>query len=228
MKKITIALFGALTFILGCNNTSMSDGDSAYFGGEIINPKGDAVILYNRKTNFSDTLKLDKSNRFSHKIKNLKPGLYSFGHGGEIQFVILEPNDSILIRLNTYEFDESLVFNGEGSKKNNYLIKTFLNNEKASRKLVKYSNKEPEEFATFIDKRHKQELEDFERFKSKAELSNYASSIIKANIDYHNFADKEIYPFAYYGENRLVHIKDLPEGFYDFRNNTDHNADAFS
>ena len=228
MNRLKVLLFGALSILLGCDNVSISNDDTAYFGGEIINPKGDTVILYNRKTNFSDTLKLDSENRFSHKIENLKTGLYSFRHGGEIQFVILEPADSVLIRLNTYEFDESLVFNGQGSKKNNYLIKTFLNNERTSRKLVKYSNKEPEDFAAFIDNRHKKELEDFEMFKEKSKLSNYAASIIKANIDYHNYADKEIYPFAYFGENRLVHIKDLPEGFYDFRKNTDYNADAFS
>ena len=129
---------------------------------------------------------LDERNRFNKKIEHIESGLYSFGHGGEIQFVILEPNDSILIRLKTYEFDKSLVFTGKGAKKNNYLIKTFLNNERASRKLVKYASKEPEDFELFIDTRHKGELEDFENFKSKTELSDFASSIINANIDYHN------------------------------------------
>ena len=225
MKQLTILLFVVLLLVFGCDGSITSKANTAYFGGEIINPKGNRIILHNRNTNSIDTLLLDERNRFNKKIEHIESGLYSFGHGGEIQFVILEPNDSILIRLNTYEFDESLVFTGKGAKKNNYLIKTFLNNERASRKLVKYASKEPEDFELFIDTRHKGELEDFENFKSKTELSDFASSIINANIDYHNYADKEIYPFAYYGENKLVHIKDLPEGFYDFRKNTDYNAD---
>ena len=56
-----------------------------------------------------DTVKLDDHNRFAYKINDLQPGFYTFRHGSEIQKVLLEPNDSIMFRLNTYDFDESLV-----------------------------------------------------------------------------------------------------------------------
>ena len=72
-----------------------------------------------------DTLLLDKNNRFIHKISNFTSGLYAFSHGGEYQWVLLEPKDSLLLRLNTIDFDESLVFTGKGARKNNYLIKNF-------------------------------------------------------------------------------------------------------
>ncbi|TCK68971.1 AhpC/TSA family protein [Winogradskyella wandonensis] len=229
-RFLRFALLSVTLFsMVGCSDASKAKGSSTFFGGEIINPKGEDVILYNRRIKLSDTLKLDSNNRFSHKIENLEPGVYTFWHGGEIQFVILEPNDSVMIRLNTYEFDKSLVFTGNGAKKNNYLIKTFLNNEDKSRNLVKYSqNKAPEDFETYIDDRHEKELNEFEAFKEKNSISNFASSVIKANIDYHNYADKEIYPFAYFGENKMVHLKDLPEGFYDFRKNIDYNASHLS
>ena len=42
---------------------------------------------------------------------------------------ILQEGDSILIRLNTKEFDESLVFSGQGSEINNFLIEMFLAHE---------------------------------------------------------------------------------------------------
>lgn len=229
MKSPALTLLIFILTITGCKSNFGDGGDTAFFGGEIINPKGDNIILYNRKGEVTDTLLLDKENRFKHRINDITPGLYSFRHGGEIQFVILEPKDSVMIRLNTYGFDESLVFVGNGAKKNNYLIKTFLNNEKESRKLVKYSQqKDPDEFHMFIESRHKNELKDFENFSQYAEMSPFASSIIKANIDYHNYADKEIYPFAYYGENKLVHIKDLPDNFYDYRESANYNANQFS
>ncbi|SHH45515.1 hypothetical protein SAMN05444148_2055 [Winogradskyella jejuensis] len=228
--KFVIALLPLVFLsVTACKNMSISEADTAYFGGEIINPKGDKVILYNRRIQVSDTLQLDKNNRFSYKISNLEPAVYTFWHGGEIQFVILEPNDSVMIRLNTYEFDKSLVFTGEGSKKNNYLIKTFLNNDKKSKNLVKnIQKKEPEEFEAYVNNRHQKELRDFENFKRKNPISQLASSVIQANIDYRNYADKEIYPFAYFGENKLVHIKDLPDGFYDFRKEIDYNATHLS
>lgn len=227
MKQLTaiIILFLSIT---GCKNITTSNTDSAFFGGEIINPKGDKVIFYDRKNKTSDTLLLDSENRFNHTIKNVTSGIYSFGHGEEIQLLILEPQDSVMIRLNTYEFDESLVFTGNGANKNNYLIKTFRNNEFEKSRLMKYSYKEPEDFKIFIDKRHKNELKEFEGFKSKNTISTFAASVIKSNIDYHNYADKEIYPFAYFGENSMVHVKDLPDDFYDFRDKIDYNADYLS
>ena len=94
---------------LGCNSNG-DNSDIAYIGGEIVNPKNNSVILYNTKGKVADTFELDANNRFIHKISNLQPGLYSIRHGGEYQMVLLEPNDSIMFRLNTYDFDESLVF----------------------------------------------------------------------------------------------------------------------
>ena len=64
-----------------------------------------------------DTLFLDENNRFHHIIENLNSGLHSFYHAGEEQFMVLEANDSVMLRLNTLDFDESLVFSGKGAKK---------------------------------------------------------------------------------------------------------------
>ena len=125
LKQIAlITILVVLTF--GCKTNGSGDGDFAYVGGEIINPKNKNVLLYNTKGKIADSLTLDTNNRFIHKIENLEPGIYLITHGGEYQTILLEPNDSIMFRLNTYDFDESLVFTGLGAKKNNYLIKTYL------------------------------------------------------------------------------------------------------
>ena len=57
--------------------------------------------------------------------------------------VLLEPNDSIMLRFNTYEFDESLVFTGIGAKKNNYFINEFLQNEVEETRVFKYGYNNP-------------------------------------------------------------------------------------
>ncbi len=211
---------------IGCKPNS--DGDHAYIGGEIINPKNKNLILYNTKGKVVDSITLDDNNRFLHKITDLQSGLYSITHGGEYQMILLEPNDSIMLRLNTYDFDESLVFTGHGAKKNNYLIKTYLSNEKEAKHLVKYSKMEPEAFHAFVEKRRLKKLKDFKKFLENNEESEFFKSIIEANINYNIYADKEIYPFAYFGNNKLIHIKDLPEDFYTHRATVDYNANELS
>jgi hypothetical protein len=233
---INLTLFSkyiALTLILtsiaiGCNPNGNENSDYAYIGGEIKNPKNKALILYNTKGKVVDSIILDDNNRFIHKITNLQSGLYSLTHGGEYQMILLEPKDSIMFRLNTYDFDESLVFTGHGAKKNNYLIKSYLSNEKEAKKLVKYAKMEPEEFHDFVEKRRLTQLKEFHEFLEHNEESEFFKSIIEANINYNTYADKEIYPFAYFGNNKLIHIKDLPDNFYAHRANINFDANHLS
>jgi len=127
MKVILYIIIIGLS-VLACKNDSNNVGEYAFFGGEIINPNNDFVII-SKSDRVLDTVKLDSHNRFTYKINDLQSGFYTFRHGSEIQMVLLEPNDSIMFRLNTLDFDESLVYSGNGSKKNNYLINEFLQNE---------------------------------------------------------------------------------------------------
>ncbi|WP_456442262.1 peroxiredoxin family protein [Psychroserpens sp.] len=202
-------------------------GDFAFFGGVIINPNNNYITLSNTLGG-KDTLYLDKNNRFLHKIDNLKPGLYSFTHGGEYQTIFLEPNDSLLFRLNTNDFDESLVYTGLGSKKNNYLIRTFLNDEIENKEFMNTSHLEPEVFVKHMDKLRKQKLTHFEEFSSNKPTSELFKGIVKSSIDYNHYAYHEMFPFGYYGNNKLIHFKDLPEGFYEYRNEIDLNNESLS
>ncbi|MDY2587614.1 thioredoxin-like domain-containing protein [Winogradskyella aquimaris] len=229
MRENYTILLLLLTFTMfGCKVSTEQNGDYAYIGGEIINPKNERVILYNTKGKVIDSLTLDSNNRFSYKIENLDPGLYSFTHGGEYQLILLEPKDSVMFRLNTYDFDESLVFTGEGARKNNYLIETYLSNEQEAKKLVKYARMEPEEFSDFVEERRTTALLKFQNFLKDKEESELFKTIVETNINYNSYADREIYPFAYFGSNKLIHIKDLPEDFYKHRDIVDYNATDLS
>ena len=224
-----IAIASVLLFMTyGCNSGNGEQGDYAYIGGEIINPKNKSVVLYNTKGKVLDSITLDSNNRFIHKVNDLETGLYTVTHGGEYQMVLLEPNDSIMFRLNTYDFDESLVFTGNGAKKNNYLIKTFLFNEHEEKKLIKYAKMEPEAFDEFIEKRRTKQLKEFHEFLANNQESEFFKSLMEANINFNSYADKEIYPFAYFGNNKLIHVKDLPEDFYAHRKDIDYNAKHLS
>ena len=108
----------------GCKSTD-NNKNMTFFGGKIKNPKAPYVYLYAGKK-VIDSTKLDSNHRFSFLLDSIETGLYTFKHGKEYQYLYLEPKDSLLIYLNTWDFDESLIFSGRGSAKNNYLINLFL------------------------------------------------------------------------------------------------------
>jgi len=223
-KKYIFFLLAFLLLVACKKDATKNEGDFAFIGGEIINPNSEFLIL--SKFSFTlDTILLDDNNRFLYKIEDLNAGLYSFEHGGEFQTVLLEPNDSILLRLNTMDFDESLVFTGNGAKKNNYLINMFLETEVERQKVLKFSQLPPNEFEERLDSMRAKKTKKLQAFKAKRSDSELFFKIAQDNIDYDYYTSKEIYPFAYYGNNELNNLESLPESFYSYRKDVDYNDD---
>ena len=115
------------TVFTACKDDKTPD-NTAFLGGKIINPNSNYIIL-TKSSKIIDTIVLDKKNRFAYQIKDIEPGLYNFWQGKEVQNVLIQPNDSLMLRLNTYDFDESLVYSGIGARENNFLMELFLLNE---------------------------------------------------------------------------------------------------
>ncbi|WP_105472998.1 TlpA family protein disulfide reductase [Jejuia pallidilutea] len=198
----------------------------AIIGGEIINNNTDYVVIFDSK-DVIDTIKLDGNNRFTYKIENLKPGFYTFRHGGEIQMFLLEPGDSLMFRLNTFDFDESLVYTGKGAKKNNYLINDFLKSEKEEKQVFKFCQLSPEAFTKKIDSIRAEKNKKLKKYQEKHNTSQLFNKIAQANIDYDYYSSKEIYPFVHYGRNKKKIIEALPANFYDYRKNINYNDNFF-
>lgn len=220
---ISIVSLVMSALFLGCvNKANDTDNDYAYFGGEIVNPQSDYIILTKDEKPI-DTIMLDGRNRFMYKIDHVEEGLYSFYHGGELQMMMLEPMDSLLIRLNTMEFDESLVFSGIGAKRNNFLINDFLDNEKTKQRLYSYCQLSPDDYIAHIDSVKSAKLQKLNDFVSKYGASNMFKDFVKTNADYSYYSSKEIYPFLHRGKNKREILASLPANFYDFRKNIDYN-----
>ncbi|WP_299003041.1 hypothetical protein [uncultured Tenacibaculum sp.] len=146
MIKYLIPLL--LVTLIGCKNSD--NQKPTYFGGKIINPKSDFVILSDNYE-FKDTIPLNKNNTFLGNYTNIKEGLYIFYHGNEHQYVFLQPSDSTLIRLNTWDFDESLVFSGSNAEKNNLLIEAFLQYEQDEKAIARYFHLPQNHFTRKMD-----------------------------------------------------------------------------
>lgn len=222
MRYLGYILF--IFVIVGCKNDKVLNTNYAYIGGEIINPNTDHVVIYTADS-ILDTVKLDASNRFLYRIDSLNTGIFFFKHSPENQVVILEPQDSIIFRLNTVEFDESLVFTGQGSKKNNYLMSLFLENERNNTKLLDFCELSPTDFEKKTDSIRLRQLDRLEEFTERINGSDFFKEIAEAKINYNYYANKEIYPFAYYGEREIKNLKNLPDEFYAYRTHVDYNND---
>ncbi|MGY3795638.1 TlpA family protein disulfide reductase [Aquimarina sp. 433] len=213
--------------LLSCDSTEEVTSNHVYLGGEIVNPNTDYVVLF-KGDDYQDTIYLDKNNRFLHKIENIKDGLYSFRHNPEYQLILLEKGDSILMRLNTLEFDESLVFTGKGSRKNNFLIDMFLQNENERNQLSnRRYTKTPKAFKKEQDSLLDLRLQRFTNLTDKYPLSDLATKICKSSFEYDFFSRYEMYLYKYqYSRLKSRNIaNDIPKNFFEYRDLVNYNED---
>ncbi len=221
----SILLFFMSCCLCSCDSSEKTNRQYTYFGGEIVNPNTNYVVLSDG-VGLNDTIQLDKNNRFLHKIENLKEGLYSFRHNPENQIVLLEQGDSVLIRLNTIEFDESLVFTGDGARKNNFLIDMFLQNETEREKIRRTGLRlSPSYFKRHQDSLLNFKVKAYKKFIDKYELSDLAKKLTQASFKFDYYTRHELYFNRRYGIAGLDSSKDLPLSFFSYRNNINYNDD---
>ncbi|UII75631.1 transaldolase [Flagellimonas sp. HMM57] len=219
---IRFLLYLSFLSILSCSQKS-KDTSSVYFGGEIVNPTSDFIVLY-RNNDIVDSVALDEGNRFSFNLQGIEEGLYHFDHSPERQYLFIEEGDSIVVRLNTLEFDESLVFSGKGSEINNFLLEIFLAHEKEEPLIYRYYKLDPIAFNEKIDSLRLQKIKYLEELATDNELSEKVLAMGKASIDYNSFIHKEKYPFYHKKKTGEETIHDLNGAFYDYRKDIDLNS----
>ena len=213
-------ILGAILLILtvGCNTTNKSNA-LTYFGGQIINPRTNFVLLL-KDDKVIDTLSLQNNNKFIASYKSFSEGLYTFKHGNEFQYIYIEPADSVLVRLNTWDFDESLVFNGKGSSKNEFLINLFLQNEKEEQAMYQYFNLNEKDFQFKIDSLAVERENIYNDFsQNEVNITEGFKKLTNTAIHFPLYRLKEIYPYYYKKAHNLSKFPEISKDFYNFRNN---------
>lgn len=222
-KKILLPLNIALLFIVtGCQKEFDKDNYTAYFGGEVINPKNN-FVLFLKNDEVVDTLFLDKNNRFIKKFDSLAPGLYTFKHEPEYQYVYFDKNDSLMVRINPVEFDESIVFCGRGDEKNNFLMELYLKNEDDKNKMFDVFDYDVAKFISNCDSSYESKKKFYDTKKEQIKWNDGFDLYARTMLNFHHFSKKEIYPMAHKmrtGEN--VNDK-LPADYYHFRKEVEFN-----
>ena len=109
--RLTLLFF----LFISCNNEKKT-----FFGGKILNKTSDFISIYKNNVMIAES-NIDSVGVFNMSLDTIKSGLYSFYHEPEFQYIIIDNNDNLQIRLNTLDFDESLVFSNS-IKNNNSII----------------------------------------------------------------------------------------------------------
>lgn len=209
--------FLLLLFALSsCKKKEISSDEITWIGGQIINPQLDYIIFAQGKL-VMDTVKLDSNNFFFYRTDKLKAGLYTLRHK-ETQVFYIEPGDSLLLHLNTVEFDESLAYSGRGAAQNNLLMDLYLRNEKENKALPKWYTLSPEDFTAKIDSLKLDKEKDYKDFLSRHEVSDGFKEVAESSINYDYYSKKELYAIA----NRR-RADELSADYFAYRKNIDFN-----
>ncbi|MEX0291206.1 MAG: TlpA family protein disulfide reductase [Flavobacteriaceae bacterium] len=224
MNKFLFCL--SLFLLTGCDEEK-KESPTVFFAGEIVNPTSEYVVLY-RGDEVLDSALLDESNRFSFKLDSIREGLHHFYHHPELQYIYLEEGDSLQMRLNTLEFDESLVFSGTGEEVNNFLLEMFLVNENEEEFIYSLYGLEPEPFVAKTDSLRTAKIEALDALAKDSELSQGAYQAAKAGIVYKSYIAKEAYPFYHKKKKGEKRFHNLPENFYSYRSEIDFEDEALT
>jgi hypothetical protein len=221
-KKINYIVLSFL-LLLAASCVDKDENSNTFFGGKIINPKTRFVALYSNDK-LIDTLFLDNRNKFLGTYENLDEGLYYFKHGNENQYVYLEPKDSLMLRLNTWDFDESLVFVGEGAERNNILIDIFLETEHERKLFYQINKLAPAIYKNKIDSILNFKLGTYNEYieTHPKETAGYFK-ILKIALTYPIYSRIERYPINHVYTSRKENFPETESSFYAFRNDLDYN-----
>lgn len=220
-KHIVPFLLLPLALLLGsCNKEFKSDNYTAYFGGEISNPTN-PYVLFCRDNEVLDSVLLDEHNRFFIKFDSLTPGMYSFKNDPEYQYVYFDKNDSILVRLNAKDFDNSIVYCGRGDQKNNFLMDLYLKNEADRNSLFDVFDAKLPRFLSQIDSSFQAKERVYKQKKASIKWSPEFDLYAKAALQFPHYTKKEIYPYAHKMRTGEDIINQLPANYFAYRKSID-------
>jgi len=170
-------------FLLIIILTSCTHTENTFFGGKILNPSSEKLSLYKSDILIGES-KIDSQGNFQIFIDSINPGLFNFYHNPEFQYIILEKKDSLKIRLNTLDFDESLVYTGAGSGKNNFLMDVFLRSEQDEDLINSNLNLKFDQFKILVDSLYTNQLNSFNKYLFENKISIMSQNIIYSAILY--------------------------------------------
>lgn len=216
-----------LILMSSCKKGFSGDNYVAYFGGEVINPTV-RYVLFCKNDEVIDTIKLKADNTFFKKFDSLTPGMYNFKHEPEYQYVFFDKNDSLMVHINTKNFDESVVYCGRGDEKNNFLMEMYLRNENNKDKMFKVFDYDLKDFTATENKTFEANTKYYTNKKQEINWSEEFDIFAKASVDFPHYSKNELYPLIHKKRTGKNITSEISPSFYDFRKKIDYSSEALS
>ena len=201
---------------------SCKSDNTTVFSGKILNNTSDSISIYKDNNMIYESV-VDFDGLFNITIDTITSGLYTFYHEPEFQYIIIDENDNLQIRLNTLDFDESLVYTGKGSSKNNFLMDVFLRSENDELDINSKLDLAFDTFKNLVDSLYNKQMNSFKLFKENNILSNSSKEIINTAILYPYISKFHSYIIRNNIEEEIQ--KDL---FINYQNEISYDLDALA
>ncbi len=127
MKKFKLQFLLSLSILFLFSCSKQAPETTVIASGEISNPVADMVTISAGDETY--TLDLSEDGTFADTLEIMNEGYYNLSHGQEGTSIYLIPGKAINIKLDSKEFDESLVYSGPGSNASTYLAAKQLRKE---------------------------------------------------------------------------------------------------
>lgn len=128
MKKVFILSFIAV-ILISC--TQNAKENYALLSGKITNPNSQKLQISNDSGNVVREIIVKEDGSFADTIFNAS-GFHTLNDGAENTTLYLKNGYDLNLSLNAKEFDETIVYTGEGAEINNYLAQKFVEGEKVT------------------------------------------------------------------------------------------------
>ena len=201
---------------------SCKSDNETVFSGKILNNTSDSISIYKDNNMIYESV-VDVDGLFNITIDTITSGLYTFYHEPEFQYIIIDENDNLQIRLNTLDFDESLVYTGKGSSKNNFLMDVFLRSENDELEINSKLDLAFDTFKNLVDSLYNKQMNSFKLFKENNILSSSSKEIINTAILYPYISKFHSYIIRNNIEEEIQ--KDL---FINYQNEISYDLDALA
>ncbi len=176
MKKLILGILA--TTIISCNNSEPVE--YTLFSGTITNPNSNELTIVDSSNKAVRKIKVSDAGTFTDTIFNAN-GYFSFGDGKESSAMYLKNGYNINLKMDAKEFDESIVYSGNGSDANNFLVQKYLVKERSGTTQEIYSLDETAYLAKM--NQQKETLE-----KSLTNVDADFAKQEKVNLNYDNIA----------------------------------------
>ena len=200
--------------------SSCSNDEKTLLTGKILNKTSDNISVYKGNKIINKTI-IDPDGLFNLFLDSIDSGLYNFYHEPEFQYLIIDKNDQLQIRLNTLDFDESLVYTGKGSSKNNFLMDVFLRSELDEVNINSKLDLDFYNFKQLVDSLYQRQLYFFNDFINNNKISKSSHEIIRSAILY-----PYISKFHSYVIRNNINSIDQDLLFQEFSSDIKYNVDA--